>query len=159
MRDHAHEVRSRRQRRSTMGLDTKIRDAEAALCALHDVAADESFIDLRSTSVRLRVLSIGSGPPVVLLHGVGLAAAVWIPWVRELSGYRLHLVELPGHGLSGPVEYRRGMVRDHALDLVDEITDALGLDHPALLGHSLGGMFVLWYAAARPERVGPLVLI
>jgi pimeloyl-ACP methyl ester carboxylesterase len=94
-----------------------------------------------------------------VLHGVVLTAAVWIPWVSELAGYRLHLVELPGHGLSGPVEYRRGMVRDHALVLLDEILEALRLDQPALLGHSLGGMFVLWYAAARPERVGSLIAI
>jgi len=142
-----------------MHLDTKIRTAEASLFAHHDVRPEESFIDLPRSAVRLRLLSVGSGPQVVVLHGVTLTAAVWIPWVHDLAGYRLHLVELPGHGLSGPVEYRRGMVRDHALVLLDEILDALGLDQPALLGHSLGGMFVLWYAAARPERVGALVAI
>ena len=139
--------------------DTKIRDAEASLFALHDVHPEESFVDLPRSAVRLRLLSHGSGPPVVVLHGVVLTAAVWIPWIYELAGYRLHLVELPGHGLSGPVEYRRGMVRDHALVLVDEILDALELDEAALLGHSLGGMFALWYAAVRPERVSSLVAI
>ncbi len=142
-----------------MHLDAKIRSAEQSLFALHDVRPEESFVDLPTSAVRLRLLSIGSGPPVVVLHGVSLAAAIWIPWIRELAGFRLHLVELPGHGLSGPVEYRRGMVRDHALVLVDEILEALGLDQAAFLGHSLGGMFALWYAAARPRRVSALVAI
>ncbi len=58
---------------------------------------------------------------------MSLAAAIWAPWVADLAGYRLHLVELPGHGLSGPAAYRPGAVRSHSLDLMDGLFDALGL--------------------------------
>ena len=92
-----------------------------------------------------------------MLHGVSLAAAVWAPWLAEFAGYRALLVELPGHGLSGPVAYRPGAVRDHTLDLMDGIFDALGLATAPVVGHSLGGMFALWYAAARPGRIASLV--
>jgi len=50
-------------------------------------------------------------------------------------------------------------VRDHALRLVDGLLDALGLHAAPVVGHSLGGMFALWYAAARPGRVASLVAI
>ena len=120
---------------------------------------EESFLDLASAKVRLRVLSVGAGPPLVMLHGVSLAAAVWAPLLADLAGYRALLVELPGHGLSGPVAYRPGAVRDHTLGLMDDLFDTLGLATAPVVAHSLGGMFALWYAAARQGRIASLVAI
>ena len=142
-----------------MKLDHRIREAETRLFARSGLQPEESFLDLASANVRLRVLSVGAGPPLVMLHGVSLAAAVWAPWLADLAGYRAHLVELPGHGLSGPVTYRPGAVRDHTLGLMDGLFDALGLAAAPVVGHSLGGMFALWYAAARPGRIASLVAI
>jgi pimeloyl-ACP methyl ester carboxylesterase len=142
-----------------MNLDDRIRDAETRLFVSSGLELDESFVDLTAAGVCLRVLSIGAGPSVVMLHGVSLAAAVWAPWLVHLLGYRIHLVELPGHGLSGPIHYRVGAVRDHTLGLMDELFDALGLATAPVVGHSLGGMFALWYAAARSQRIASLVAI
>jgi pimeloyl-ACP methyl ester carboxylesterase len=142
-----------------MELDHKIRAAERQLFARYGLQPEESFFDVDSVQVRLRVLSVGSGPPLVLLHGVSLAAAVWAPWLASLAGYRALLVELPGHGLSGPVAYRPGAVREHSLALLDGLFDALGLATAAVIAHSLGGMFALWHAAARPGRIASLVAI
>jgi pimeloyl-ACP methyl ester carboxylesterase len=142
-----------------MKSDHRIREAETRLFARSGLQPEESFLDLDSAKVRLRVLSAGTGPSVVMLHGVSLAAAVWAPWLADLAGYRAHLVELPGHGLSGPVTYRRGAVRDHSLGLMDDLFDALGLATAPVIGHSLGGMLALWYAAARPGRIASLVAI
>ena len=142
-----------------MDLDQRIRDAEARLFTRSGLQPEESFADLGSAGVRLRVLSVGTGPPLVMLHGVSLAAAVWAPWLAHLAGYRALLVELPGHGLSGPVAYRRGAVRDHALRMMDDLLDALGLATAPVVGHSLGGMFAMWHAAARPGRIASLVAI
>ena len=94
-----------------------------------------------------------------MFHGVTLAAAVWAPWVADIPGYRAHLVELPGHGLSGPFTYRAGAVREHAVRLIDEVFDALDLPVAPVVAHSLGGMFALWHAADRPGRIASLVAI
>jgi pimeloyl-ACP methyl ester carboxylesterase len=142
-----------------MHLDARIRDAETRLFARLGVEPDESFVDLPEARVRLRVLSVGAGPSIVMLHGVTLAAAVWAPWLEHLSGYRAHLVELPGHGLSEPTTYRVGAVREDTLVLMDDLFEALALTSCAVVGHSLGGMFALWYAAARPHRMASLVVI
>lgn len=142
-----------------MALDQRIREAESRLFGLYGLEPEESALDLATAQVRLRVLSLGAGPPIVLLHGVTLAGAAWAPWLNDLTGYRIHLVELPGHGLSGPVAYRVGMVRDHNLALLDDLFDALGLESVPVIGHSLGGMFALWHAAARPGRIASLVAI
>ena len=142
-----------------MTLEQRIRSAEADLFATVGVEVDESFLELARTGLRVRLLSHGSGPPLVLLHGVSLSAAAWAPLFNALSGYRLLAVDLPGHGLSEPAGHRRGHVRQHARELIDDILDALGLDEAPVVGHSLGGMFALWHAAAGAERISRLVAI
>jgi pimeloyl-ACP methyl ester carboxylesterase len=142
-----------------MSFEQQIRDAESTLWDRYHLKSDESFVELASTKLRLRVLSVGSGPDLVLLHGVTLAAAIWAPWLSELAGYRTHLVELPGHGLSDPVHYEVGSVRGHSIGMLDDLFDSLNLHAPSVVGHSLGGMFALWHAAARPGRIASLVVI
>ncbi len=142
-----------------MTSDHRIREAESRLFARSGLQPEESFLHLDSARVRLRVLSTGMGPPLVMLHGVSFAAAVWAPWLADLTGYRTLLVELPGHGLSGPAAYRPGAVRDRSLTLMDDLFGTLGLATAPVVGHSLGGMLALWYAAARPGRITSLVVI
>jgi pimeloyl-ACP methyl ester carboxylesterase len=142
--------------RVTTRLDGRIREAERELFAALDAEVQERFVDLERTNLRVRVLSHGSGTPMLLLHGVSLAAAAWAPLFKHLRGFRLLAVDLPGHGLSDPVRYRRGHVREHAHRLIDDILDALGLNDVAVVGHSLGGMFAMWHAAAGSERISEL---
>lgn len=142
-----------------MTLDDRIREAEARLFERYGPEPVESFVDLPRAQVRLRVLSVGTGPALVMLHGVSLAGAVWAPLLSELTAYRVHLVELPGHGLSGPVDYRIDAVRDHTLAFMDDLFSALGLETAPVVGHSLGAMFALWHAAARPGKITSLVVI
>jgi pimeloyl-ACP methyl ester carboxylesterase len=142
-----------------MPLEQRIRNAEADLFRNLRAEVDESFLDLADTGVRVRLLAAGSGSPLVLLHGVSLSAAAWAPLFPALSGHRLLAVDLPGHGLSDPDDYRRGQVRHRAGELIDDIFDALGLDEAPVVGHSLGGMLALWHAAAGTERISRLVAI
>jgi pimeloyl-ACP methyl ester carboxylesterase len=147
------------QTRVTGSLERRIRDAEGNLFAAVGAHVDEFFVELAQTGLRVRVLSHGRGPAVVLLHGVWESAAIWAPLFPELRHFRLLAVDLPGHGLSDPVAFRRGQVREHARRLIEDILDALGLDEAPVIGHSLGGMFALWHAAAGSERISAVVAI
>jgi len=140
-------------------LEQRIRSAEAELFATLGAEVAESSLDLAHTGLRVRLLACGSGTPLVLLHGVSLSAAAWGPLFNALPGRRLLGVDLPGHGLSDPVRYRRGHVREHAGELIDDIFDALGLDEAPVVAHSLGGMLALWHAAAGGQRISRLVAI
>jgi pimeloyl-ACP methyl ester carboxylesterase len=142
-----------------MSLERRIRDAERDLFAELDVEVEERVLDLERTGLRVRTLSHGSGAPLLLLHGVSFAAASWAPLFPELRGFRLLAVDLPGHGLSDPVRYRRGHVREHTYELIDDIVDALGLDDVPVVGHSLGAMFALWHAAAGFERISEVIAV
>ncbi len=139
--------------------ERRIRAAEARLFASLGVQVEESFLALSRLGLRVRVLAHGRGEPLILLHGVALSAAVWAPLFRVLAGHRVLAIDLPGHGLSDPVEHRRGAVRGHAHQLLDDVLDALGLERANLVGHSLGGMFALWHAARPGGRISRLVAV
>lgn len=100
----------------------------------------------------------GTGPPVVLIHGISANALHWTrvaPFLRRHSR-RVILPELPGHGSSEVPAV--GMDPDALTPAVVEHLDAL-VDEPALLvGNSLGGAAALRYALARRERVRGLLL-
>ena len=142
-----------------MAVEQRIREAEDALFARNNLNIEESFVYLPSVNLRLRVLTVGSGPDLVMLHGVSLSAAVWVPLLSDLEGHRTLLVELPGHGLSDPFTYQVGTVREQSVQLLDDLFDSLGLDAPSVVGHSLGGMFALWHAADRPGKMASLIAI
>jgi pimeloyl-ACP methyl ester carboxylesterase len=145
--------------RATAHLEGRIRDAEKNLFAAVGADVDEFFLELARTGLRVRVLSHGRGPAVVLLHGVSESAAIWAPLFTKLRHLRLLAVDLPGHGLSDPIAFRRGQVREHARRLIEDILDALGLDEVPVIGHSLGGMFALWHVAAGSGRISEVVAI
>lgn len=142
-----------------MTIEHRIHEAETELFATVGENVDESYLELARTGLRLRLLGHGIGPPLVMLHGVSLSAAAWAPLFRGLTSHRLLAVDLPGHGLSDPVDYRGGHVREHTQALIDDILDALGFDHAPVVGHSLGGMFALWHAATGSERISRLIAI
>jgi pimeloyl-ACP methyl ester carboxylesterase len=145
--------------RPMASLERRIRDAESDLFAVLDTQVEERFLNLQQTDLRVRVLSHGSGPPLLLMHGAASMAAAWAVLFAELQGFRLLAVDLPGHGLSDPVRYRRGRVREHAQLMMDDMVDALGLDDVPVAGHSLGGMFALWHVAAGSERISTVVAV
>ena len=147
------------QAQTTANLERRIHDAETDLFAAVGADVEEFVLDLAQTGLRVRVLSVGHGPPVVLLHGVTENAAIWAPLFANLRQFRLLAVDLPGHGLSDPATFRRGQVREHARQLIDDILDALSLDNAPVIGHSLGGMFALWHAAAGSNRISQVVAI
>ena len=108
---------------------------------------------------RVHLLEAGVGPPVVMLHGSGLTAGFFLPLLRELHGVRVLAPDLPGAGLSDPVDLPRSRYHDVAVAWLDRLLDALGLDSAAVVGHSGGGVWALRYALAHPSRVNRLVLV
>lgn len=100
-----------------------------------------------------------SNPTIVLLHGLTDAGTTWPDAVRRWQGgYHLIAVDLRGHGRSPRFEPDQ-LTRCYQWWLSDTLDLLSTLDSaPVVVGHSLGGLFALRAAAARPELVRGLVL-
>jgi pimeloyl-ACP methyl ester carboxylesterase len=113
---------------------------------------------LELEDVRLRYFVGGEGPPLVLVHGLGGAAANWIEVVRALAPrFRMLVPDLPGHARSSPLV--GAITLDTYADRLARLVEHEGLERAAFAGHSLGALVALRLAVARPKRVGALVLV
>jgi pimeloyl-ACP methyl ester carboxylesterase len=90
----------------------------------------------------------GSGPPLVLLHGVGHRRQAWGAVLDRLTPHRdVILVDLPGHGESPPLAQHLPIL-DALLGPVRVLLDDLGVERPHMAGNSLGGRLALESAVA-----------
>lgn len=113
---------------------------------------------VEANGTRLGVFRAGTGPDVVMLHGLGANMAFWYPRIaRHLTDrYRVTLFDLRGHG--GSAMPASGYTsREMAADL-EGLMDRLGIGRALLAGHSFGGCVALHFAVLRPERVAGLSL-
>jgi len=98
----------------------------------------------------------GDGPPLVLVHGFSDNGACWTRLARDLAAdYDIIMPDARGHGASARIV--PGEAPDLLGDLVGFIA-ALGLERPALLGHSMGATTAADYAAHYPQQVRALLL-
>jgi pimeloyl-ACP methyl ester carboxylesterase len=130
--------------------------------ALPDVEARIARHPVRTVPLpfgELAYRQAGSGPALVLLHGIGSGSA---SWVHQLDGLadRCNVVawDAPGYGGSAALPVREPSADDYAGALA-AFLDALGLGRVALLGHSLGAIVAGRFACAHPGRVARLVLL
>jgi pimeloyl-[acyl-carrier protein] methyl ester esterase len=107
----------------------------------------------------VRVLEIGSGEPILFLHGLSLCSAHWAPLIAGLGERRWIVIDMPGHGGTDSVDYRHVDLRSWHTTFLTGLLDALGLDSAHIVGHSYGGMFGLWLALDAPARVRSVVSI
>ena len=112
-----------------------------------------------TNGIRIHYLRTGSAlPPVVLLHGLMGSGACWTPLARALEGeFDVVMPDARGHGGSSAPQhgYR---YEDLASDVAGLIR-TLGLPHPVLLGHSMGGMTAAVVAGRGPGILRGLVLV
>ena len=140
-------------------IEERIRDAERRLFARYELQVSEQFITLKEPSLRVRLLEVGSGDPVLLLHPASWFAAQWAPLLPHIPGRRLLCLDFPGHGLSDGVDYRREDPRQHSVSMLRALLVELGLERVALVGSSLGGMAALWLAIGEPGLVSRAVIL
>ena len=109
----------------------------------------------------IRVIEVGSGPTIVFLHGVTGTLTNFASLAAGLkSENRCLLVDLPGHGLSGPLELKDRTPRAALTDAVCHVLTALAPSSPAVLvGNSLGGMTALYVAADHPSLVASIAIV
>jgi pimeloyl-ACP methyl ester carboxylesterase len=99
----------------------------------------------------------GTGRPVILIPGLGCPGSIWQATVAHLAPTaQVHVLTLSGFAGRPPIDHP--LVATVRTELAAYIRDR-HLDHPVVIGHSLGGFLTYWLAATEPDLVGPVVAV
>jgi len=107
---------------------------------------------------RIAYLDVGTGPPIILIHGFGGSMWQWEYQQHALSRhFRVLTLDLPGSGLSDKPEI--DYLPDQMLAFCFGFMDALQIQNATLVGNSMGAGLAMGMALTHPTRVDKLVLI
>ena len=107
-----------------------------------------------------RYFDAGEGPPVLLLHGVGMPAEVWIGNIPVLANrYRVIAPDLLGCGFTGIGQYREGAPHPHMISHLVALMNELDIPRAAVIGSSLGALLALLLHLRLPQRIPVLTLV
>jgi pimeloyl-ACP methyl ester carboxylesterase len=100
---------------------------------------------------------VGHGAPVILMPGLSCSGAVWDGTVEHLKDhYECHVLTLAG--FAGQPRIEAPFLETVRKDLATYIRHEK-LNHPIIIGHSLGGFLALWLASNDADLTGPLVIV
>jgi len=137
----------------------RFRRLEAALWDHHGLRPTTRIVQLEKPRVRLRVMEVGTGTPVLMVHGT-VGPGSWASLIDAMgSGHRFIVLERPGWGGSESIDYRGRPHRDLAADILRGVLDALDIQRAVLLGGSIGDVWALSVAKFHPDRVERVILL
>jgi pimeloyl-ACP methyl ester carboxylesterase len=113
----------------------------------------------RFEPTRFSVQVVGRGPDVILIPGLTSGREVWRATAAAVPGYRYHLVQVAGFAGAPARGNRSGPVVAPLADEIARYIEERGLDHPAIVGHSMGGTIAMMIAARRPELAGRVMVV
>jgi pimeloyl-ACP methyl ester carboxylesterase len=123
-------------------------------------AASSRFVQLRA--LRIHYHDLGTGAPVIFLHGAGPGATGWGNFLPNIEAFaerrRVLLVDLPQFGKSDMTAID-GPRLSFGATVIRDFMDALGLGRAAIVGNSFGGQIAIKTAIDYPERVTALAII
>jgi len=123
----------------------------------------QKYVDENSTWVNINGLDVhmkdeGSGPLLLLLHGVLGSLYDWDGWVDQLKAhYRIVRLDIPGFGLTGPANFDWN--EEELTRFFYAALEFMGIDKCYIAGSSLGG-YLAWKAVVkRPDVIEKLILV
>jgi len=110
-------------------------------------------------SDRIAVTTEGSGPDVVLVHGLASSPRVWKGMTERVPGFRYHLVRIAGMGGAEPQGNAQGAVIAPVAEEIARYIREEKLKQPAVIGHSMGGTIGMMVAARHSDTTGKLMVV
>lgn len=110
-----------------------------------------------AAQARFAVRVVGKGRPIILIPGLTCGGDVWDATVARLKDrYQCHVLTLAGFAGQPAVP---GPFLEPVRDAIVAYVKAKRLDHPAVIGHSLGGFMAFSLASKAPDLFGPIVAV
>ncbi|HYC67198.1 alpha/beta hydrolase [Brevundimonas sp.] len=133
--------------------------AGGAALAVRAEAAPIPAAQTAFASDRLSVEVVGSGPDVILIPGLASSREVWRSEARRLAAtHRVHLVQLAGFA-GEPWTHGDGPFVAPVVEELARYVREAGLERPAVIGHSMGGLTGVLLAQAHPDLVGRVMSV
>ena len=122
------------------------------------VPARGQFVEIDGN--RIHYVEEGEGRPILFVHGLGgtLHHLRHPLFGGKIPGYRLIAIDRPGAGWSTRAAGASARLPEQA-QLIAKFIDAMELDRPLVVGHSLGGLITLTLAVNHPEKISGIVLL
>ena len=122
------------------------------------VSIEERWITVDGANIRY--LEVGSGPPVIMIHGAQtyLSADIFTDVMGPIAdgGFRVIAYDQPGYGLSDhPSDY----TVSYRMAFITRLMDVLGIESAALVGHAHAGGMVVRLALREPDRVAAVIVV
>jgi pimeloyl-ACP methyl ester carboxylesterase len=108
---------------------------------------------------RIQITVRGSGPDVILIHGLSASRGVWNSTVAAMPGYRFHMVQILGFAGTAAGGNARGKVAAGVAEEIARYIAANRLGRAAVVGHSMGGSIAMMLGARYPGRVGKVMVV
>ncbi len=117
-----------------------------------------SVARVNANGIPTRALQAGAGEDVIFLHGTSGHLEAFIRNVpAHAAKYRVHAIDMLGHGFTGKPAYAYEIPK-YVAHLADYM-DAAGIERAHIVGESLGGWVGAWLASEQPQRVRSLQLL
>ena len=131
--------------------------AEQKLFAYYGLDYKVHFVEMNEPQLRVRVLEVGKGPPLLMVPGGSGDAVFFAALMAQLKGWRILAINRPGGGLSDGIDHRQVDLRQLAVNTLSAVADAFDLEQVPIVCNSMGGLWSLWYVLKYPERVSKMV--
>jgi pimeloyl-ACP methyl ester carboxylesterase len=119
----------------------------------------ERRFDIDEPPIRLRALEVGSGRPILLVHGT-VGPAAWSSLIEAVGGdARFVVLDRPGWGGSDPIDFVSADYHQLAAAVLAGALDTLEIERATVIGGSIGDVWALSLAERHPSRVGRVVLL
>lgn len=113
---------------------------------------------VHTRGARVSYSRTGTGPPVLLIQGVGAIGNAWRPQIDGLRD-RFSLIAFDNRGIGASATDDAFLTVEGMADDALAILDAEGIDRCHVAGHSMGGLIAMQLALTSPRRVKSLALL
>jgi 2-hydroxy-6-oxonona-2,4-dienedioate hydrolase len=135
------------------------RNAEKALFDHYGIKAKEHYITLPEQQIKVRVLEIGEGEPLVIVPGNTGDAFVLASLIAQFKNRSIFAINRPGGGLSEGMDHTKVNIREFAHQSLNTILEALDLKNVDVVAHSMGAHWSTLLAIEHPDKVRKLALL